>query len=98
MILVSNLDYSNCKCRKKLVDKLVEECTGNIEKTKLIEKTLAKNEHENKFSSCGVYIVLLSIILAFNIGIGTHFVYCHWYLKKNDAHSVFNSHTETTTY
>ena len=25
------LDYENCKCRKKLVDKLVEECTENIE-------------------------------------------------------------------
>ena len=26
------LDYENCKCRKKLVDKLVEECTENIDK------------------------------------------------------------------
>ena len=26
-----HLDYENCKCRKKLVDKLVEECTENIE-------------------------------------------------------------------
>ena len=25
------LDYGNCKCRKKLVDKLVEECSENIE-------------------------------------------------------------------
>ena len=25
------LDYENCKFRKKLVDKLVEECTENIE-------------------------------------------------------------------
>ena len=24
------LDYSNCKCRKKLVDPLIEECTKNI--------------------------------------------------------------------
>ena len=26
------LDYSNCKCRKKLVDKLVEECTKKLMK------------------------------------------------------------------
>ena len=32
------LDYENCKCRKKLVDILVEECTENIEETKLVEK------------------------------------------------------------
>ena len=38
------LDYSNCKCRKKLVDPLVEECTENIEETKLLKKTLDKNE------------------------------------------------------
>ena len=25
------LDYENCTCRKKLVDKLVEECTENID-------------------------------------------------------------------
>ena len=25
------LDYENCKCRKKLVDKLVETCTKNVE-------------------------------------------------------------------
>ena len=26
------LGYENCKCRKKLIDKLVEECTENIDK------------------------------------------------------------------
>ena len=36
------LDYENCKCKKKLVDKLVEECTENIEETSLDEKTSAK--------------------------------------------------------
>ena len=25
------LDYENCKCRKRLIDKLVEECSGNID-------------------------------------------------------------------
>ena len=38
------LDYENCKCRKKLVDKLVEECTENVEEVKLAKITLAKNE------------------------------------------------------
>ena len=33
------LDYENCKCRKKLVDKLVEECIENIEETGLVEIT-----------------------------------------------------------
>ena len=33
------LDYENCKCRKKLVDKLVKECTKNVdEKKKFIQQ------------------------------------------------------------
>ena len=36
------LDFENYKCRKKLVDKLVEEYTENIEETRLVEKTLEK--------------------------------------------------------
>ena len=35
----------NCKCRKKLVDKLVEECTENIDEVKIAGMTLF--EHEN---------------------------------------------------
>ena len=34
------LDYSNCKCRKKLVDPLIEECTENIDETMLVKKSL----------------------------------------------------------
>ena len=33
------LDYQNCKCKKKLVDKLVEECTENVEEAKIAEIT-----------------------------------------------------------
>ena len=29
------LNYKNCKCRKKLGDKLIDECTETIEETKL---------------------------------------------------------------
>ena len=42
------LDYENCKCRKKLVDKLVDESTETIEEMKLAKITLAENESENK--------------------------------------------------
>ena len=39
------LDYSNCKCRKKLVHTLVEGSTENNEETRLVEKTSAESEH-----------------------------------------------------
>ena len=29
------LDYKNCKCRKRFVDKLIEECSENINKKEL---------------------------------------------------------------
>ena len=36
------LDYKNCKCRKKLIDKLVDECTETVEEVKLAKITLAE--------------------------------------------------------
>ena len=77
---VEYLDYSYCKCRKKLVDPLVEECTEIIDETKLVKKTLDKNKH--KYSFFTVYIVLFSIILMINIGTGIYFVY-HKYVNCN---------------
>ena len=38
------LDYLNCKCRKKLFDKLIKECTKNIDEVKIA----SENEHKNK--------------------------------------------------
>ena len=39
------LDYEHCKCRKKLVDKLVDECTETVEEVKLARITYAENEN-----------------------------------------------------
>ena len=88
------LDYSNCKCMKRLIDKLVEECTENIDVVEINNE----NENKHKYSSCIVYIVLFSIILAVNIGIGIYFVYSNWYLKKDNSHAMLNTRTETTIY
>ena len=35
------LDYKNCKSRKKLVDKLIEECTENVEEVKLAKNSFS---------------------------------------------------------
>ena len=55
-------EYLDCKCRKKLVDNLVDECTETVEEVKLAKITLAENESENKFSSCTVYIILMTVV------------------------------------
>ena len=54
------LDYSDCKCRKKLVDPLVEECTKNIEETKLVNIAV-ENENKDRCNSYVVYKVLFFI-------------------------------------
>ena len=71
------LDYGNCKCRKRLVNKLVEECHENINEAKIAGTTLmelhsAKHKNVCK-SSCTNYVVLIAIALTVNIGIGTYF-------------------------
>ena len=50
------LDYENCKCREKLVGKLIEECTESIDEVNIAECKSVKNIH--KYSSCTLYIVL----------------------------------------
>ena len=42
------LDYSGCKCKKKLGDLLIEECTENIDETKLVNVTITKNNNETR--------------------------------------------------
>ena len=72
------LDYKNCKCRKKLVDKQTEEYTENIDEVKIA----SENEDKNKCSSYTLYIVLPSIIFRISIGIGIYFVY-YIYMNRN---------------
>ena len=72
------LEYENCKCRKKLIDKLVEECTETNNEVRLVKITLAENENKHKRSSC----TLFSIVFTIKVGIGTYFVY-NKYMNRN---------------
>ena len=87
-----HLDYSNCKCRKRLVDKLVEECTKNIDEVKIT----SKNEHENKRSSFTLYIVLFSIFFTISIGIATYFVYYKYKSRNKENVSKYDNVYQTT--
>ena len=89
------LDHENCKCRKNLVDKLVDECTETVDEVKLAKITLAENESENKYSSCPVYIVLIVVVFTIFIRITTYLVYYNWSLIKNNVSSIrFGTHTQ----
>ena len=71
------LDYEKCKCRKRLVDKLADECTANID-----EEVKIVSESKIKCNSCILYIVLFSIFFTINVKIGAYFVY-YKYLNRN---------------
>ena len=79
-----HLDYENC--RKRLVDKLIEECNENIEETSLIKINSTKCKH----NSCILYIVLFSILFTINIGIATYFVYYKYVNHNKENVSVYD--------
>ena len=51
---------NNCKCRKRIIDKLVEECTENIYKNETLDSILL-SDYKNVCSSCTICIVLFVI-------------------------------------
>ena len=55
------IDYEKCKCRKRLTDKLVEECREDID----------GNEMTYKNEKCTIYIALLVVFFIISIGIST---------------------------
>ena len=77
------LDYENCKCKKNLGDKLIDECTETIEKTKLVNITFNENENNYKHNSCRVYIVLMIIFLTIFTVIIVYLIYYNWSLINN---------------
>ena len=89
------LDYENCKCRKKLVDKLVDEYAETIEEVKIAKKALAQNENKHKRSCCTLYIVFMIVVLSISARIDTYFVYYNWSLVKNVLRIIFNTRTQT---
>ena len=58
------LDYENYKCRKKLIDKLVEERGKNIDWNKMIHNATL-NDNGKVCNSCTIYIALL--VIAFSL-------------------------------
>ena len=74
------LDYSSCKCKNKLIDPLVEECTENIDETKLVNITVG-NKNNSRWTSYLIYKVLFFIFFIINYGVIIYFVY-HKYVNR----------------
>ena len=79
-------DYKNCKYRKGLIDKLVEEYSENLDGNETIYSStlnaIPLNDYEKICNSCTVYIVLLVIFFIISISSSSVFICFNWYLKK----------------
>ena len=91
------LDYKSCKCKIRLVDKLVEECSEKIDEKKLHSMGLHSikmiynsnlNDYKKVCPSCAVLIVLLVIFFIKSISISSVFIYFHWYLKRKYIETI----------
>ena len=85
------LDYENCKCRKKIIDRLVEEWSENIEGNKMLyNETLdIISSSDNKTSnSCIAYIILFSVFLIISISMAIY-VNFFLYLKNRSTNPYY---------
>ena len=82
-----------CKCRKKLTDKLINDCTKTIEETKLVNITFNENEKNYECCSCIVYIVLMIVAFTISTGITLYLAYYNCSLINNKIHCIkFNNY------
>ena len=65
------LDYKNCECRNRLVDKLIEEYSENIDENEMIYNA---NLNKEVCNYCTIYIVLFVIM---SISLSSTFIYFH---------------------
>ena len=77
------LDHKNCKCRRKVVGELVEECSKNIDENKMVYKETFNILLNNyKCNSCTLYVLLFVVILVISVIISSIFIYFYWYSKR----------------
>ena len=91
------LGYKNCKCRKNIADKLVEESSENIDGNEMIYNGNL-DDYKKACSSCTIYIVLFAIFLIISTIISSVLIYFHWYLRRRNNITNINASTETVIY
>ena len=90
------LDYLDYKCKKKIVDLIVEECIEyDDDKTKIVNTTVTKNDNQTKIvnktvkNGCKMYIVLTIVAILISTVYTIYFVYYNWFFIKNKDFFIF---------
>ena len=96
------LEYKSCKCRNKIIDKLIEKCTENIDGNEMFYNQTLDAISLNATSldakariSCTTYIVLCAIFFITRRCTSSVFIHFYWHLKKNNVCVKF--HPSTTS-
>ena len=76
------LDYENCKCRKRLIDNLVEKCSEDINENEMVYNATL-NDHGKVCKTCTIYMVLLVIAFVIIIVISSAFFLFPLVFKKS---------------
>ena len=87
---------------KRVTDKLVEECSENIDEKELHSSEMTDvtwNEDKNICRPCTIHVILLALFFIISISIVSVFNYFHWHLKKSStSFTNINRSTETVIY
>ena len=87
------LDYKNCMCRKRIIDKLIDEYSENIYENETLDiiplNAIPLNVYKKVCNSCVVCIVLFVVFLITSICISSVFIYFYWYFKKDNISTNF---------
>ena len=86
-----HLYYKNCRCRKKIIDNLVEECSDSIDGNEMFyNETLdiISSSDKKTSDSCIVYIVLFSVFLIISISMAIYISF-FLYLKNRSTNPYY---------
>ena len=75
------LDYVDCMCRKRLIDKLVDEFIKDINGNEMIHKETL-DDQEKVCNPCIIYTILLVIIFITLMNFGSLYIYFYWHTMK----------------
>ena len=88
------LDYKSCKCRKRIIDKLIDKCSENIYENETLDIILLNaiplNVYEKVFNSCIIYSIICCIFNNKHMHFQGFYLFSFLYFKKDNISTSFS--------
>ena len=81
-VMLENRFRIGFRFRKRLIDKLVEECSEDINRNEMI-CNVTLHDHGKVCNSCTIYIALLIITFVILMSIDSVYIYFYWHTIKD---------------